>query len=139
MRTTVTSAIVVLAGTLLAAQAGQTPPVAAETTATEIPGVVAAGTKVEVIKSGFTGTESPHGWPDRSHTITEPQTNRTTRIDANNQTSPFLENTNGSNGLGFDSKGRLISVQTTPGKTLIGVLYPKGQEATLTDSYDGKP
>ena len=95
-----------------------TPPVAAETTATAIPGVIAAGTKVEVIKSGFTGTEGPIGLPDGSLIFTETQANRITRIDANNQTSTFLENTNGSNGLAFDAKGRLISVQTTPGKTL---------------------
>ena len=43
-----------------------TPPVAADTVATEIPGVVAGGTKVEVIKSGFTGTEGPVGLPDGS-------------------------------------------------------------------------
>ena len=124
---------------MLAQGGGQTPPVAAETTATAIPGVIAAGTKVEVIKSGFSGTEGPIGMPDGSLIFTETQANRITRIDANNQTSTFLENTNGSNGLAFDSKGRLISVQTTPGKTLIGVIYPKGQEATLSDNYDGKP
>ncbi len=118
---------------------GRPPPVAAETTATAIPGVIAAGTKIEVIKSGFSGTEGPIGLPDGSLIFTETQANRITRIDANNQTSTFLENTNGSNGLAFDSKGRLISVQTTPGKTLIGVIYPKGQEATLSDNYDGKP
>jgi gluconolactonase len=120
------------------AQGGQQP-VAAETVATAIPGVIAAGTKVEVIKSGFTGTEGPIGLPDGSLIFTETQANRITRIDANNQTSTFLENTNGANGLAFDAKGRLISVQTTPGKTLIGVLYPKGQEATLSDNFDGKP
>ena len=127
MRTAVFSAIVLLTGTVLSAQGGgQTPPVAAETTATAIPGVIAAGTKVEVIKSGFSGTEGPIGMPDGSLIFTETQANRITRIDASNQTSTFLENTNGSNGLAFDSKGRLISVQTTPGKTLIGVIYPKG-------------
>jgi gluconolactonase len=115
------------------------PPVAAETVATEIPGVIAAGTRIEVIKSGFTGTEGPIGLPDGSLIFTETQANRITRIDANNQTSTFLENTNGANGLGFDAKGRLIAVQTTPGKTSIGAIYPKGQEATLSDSYDGKP
>jgi len=115
------------------------PPVVAETTATAIPGVIAAGTKVEVIKSGFSGTEGPIGMADGSLIFTETQANRITRIDANNQISTFLENTNGSNGLAFDSKGRLISVQTTPGKTLIGVIYPKGQEATLSDNFDGKP
>jgi len=39
------------------------PPVVTETTAT-IPGVIAAGTRVEVIKSGFTGTEGPIGLPE---------------------------------------------------------------------------
>src|SRR5687767_10006605 len=98
------------------------PPVAAETVATEIPGVIAAGTKIEVIKSGFTGTEGPIGLPDGSLIFTETQANRITRIDANNQTSTFLENTNGANGLAFDAKGRLIAVQTTPGKTMIGAI-----------------
>ena len=116
------------------AQGGQPAPVVAETTATAIPGVIAAGTKVEVIKSGFSGTEGPIGLPDGSLIFTETQANRITKIDKDNNTSTFLENTNGSNGLAFDSKGRLISVQTTPGKTLIGVIYPKGQEATLSDN-----
>ncbi len=30
-------------------------------------------------------------------------------------------------------------MQTTPGATRIGVIYPKGSEATLTDNLDGKP
>lgn len=115
------------------------PPVVAETTATAIPGVIAAGTKVEVIKSGFSGTEGPIGMADGSFLFTETQANRITRIDKDNNLTTFLENTNGSNGLAFDSKGRLLSVQTTPGKTLIGVIYPKGQEATLSDNFDGKP
>jgi gluconolactonase len=41
-------------------------------------------------------------------------------------------------GIAFDSKGRLISVQTTPGNTKIGVIYPKGSEAVLTDNFEGK-
>ncbi|MDP2390251.1 MAG: SMP-30/gluconolactonase/LRE family protein, partial [Acidobacteriota bacterium] len=122
------------------AHSGQAPgAVVAETTATAIPGVIAAGTKVEVIKSGFTGTEGPIGMADGSFLFTETQANRITRIDQDNNITTFLENTNGSNGLAFDSKGRLISVQTTPGKALIGVIYPKGQEATLSDNFDGKP
>ncbi len=133
---------IVLFALLFAAPAlAQAPaaPVVAETTATAIPGVIAAGTKVEVIKSGFTGTEGPIGMPDGSLIFTETQANRITRIDQANNLTTFLENTNGSNGLAFDAKGRLISVQTTPGKALIGVIYPKGQEATLSDNYDGKP
>jgi gluconolactonase len=115
------------------------PPVAAETTATAIPGVIAAGTKVEVIKSGFSGTEGPIGLPDGSLIFTETQANRITKIDKDNNVSTFLENTNGANGLAFDGKGRLIAVQTTPGKTLIGVLAPNEAIATLADNYENKP
>jgi gluconolactonase len=132
-------ALVIAAGAVIAAQ-GQSPPKPEETTATAIAGVIAAGTKVEVIRSGFTGTEGPIAMPDGSLIFTETQANRITRIDKDtNQTSTFLENTNGANGLAWDGKGRLLSVQTTPGATRIGVLYPKGMEATLTDNFDGKP
>jgi gluconolactonase len=94
---------------------------------------------VEVIKEGFQGTEGPIALPDGSLIFTETQANRITKIDKDNNTSMFLENTNGSNGLAFDTKGRLISVQTTPGQTRIGVIYPKGNEATLSDNFEGKP
>jgi gluconolactonase len=117
-------------------QQQQPPPT--ESVAPEIPAVVKAGTKVQVIKAGFQGTEGPIGMPDGSLIFTETQANRITRIAADGTTSTFLENTNGSNGLAFDAKGRLISVQTTPGQTKIGVLYPKGSEAVITDNFDGK-
>jgi gluconolactonase len=123
---------------LLFVQAAQQPP-ATDTVAPAIPGVVAAGAKVQAIKDGFQGTEGPIALPDGSLIFTETNANRITKIDKDNNVSTFLENTNGSNGLAFDTKGRLISVQTTPGQTKIGVLYPKGSEAVLTDSYEGKP
>jgi gluconolactonase len=124
-----------------AAFAQPAPPAPPTATATPaIAGVVAAGIPVEVIKSGFSGTEGPLGLPDGSLIFTETQANRITRIDKDTgATSTFLESTNGSNGLGFDAKGRLISVQTVPGQTRIGVIHPKGSVATLTDNFEGKP
>ena len=134
----VTAAVTALAATAAWAQPAA-PPVPTETTTSAIAGVVAAGTKVEVIKAGFTGTEGPVGLPDGSLIFTETQANRITRIDKDtNATSVFLESSNGSNGLGFDGKGRLISVQTTPGQTRIGVIHPKGSVATITDNFEGK-
>lgn len=132
---------VTLTGAAAAARAQPATPAApAATVAAAIPGVIAAGTTVEVIKSGFTGTEGPVGLPDGSLIFTETQANRITRIDKDtNATSVFLENTNGSNGLGFDARGRLISVQTTPGQTRIGVIHPKESVATITDNFEGKP
>jgi gluconolactonase len=115
------------------------PPPAVDTVAPDIPGVVKGGTKVQVIKEGFTGTEGPIALPDGSLIFTETAANRITKIDKDNNISTFLENTNGSNGLAFDSKGRLITVQTTPKNAKVGVIYPKGAEAVIADSYDGKP
>jgi gluconolactonase len=112
---------------------------ATDTTASAIPGVVAEGAVVEVIAEGFMGTEGPLGMPDGTLIFTETNANRITRIDQDGELSTFLENTNGSNGLGFDPMGRLISVQTTPGMTRLGVIYPPGSEAVLSDNYDGKP
>jgi gluconolactonase len=115
------------------------PPPATDTVAPAIPGVTAAGTKVTVIKEGFQGTEGPIALPDGSVVFTETNASRLTRIDKDNNVSTFLENTNGSNGLAFDAKGRMISVQTTPGQTRVGVIYPKGSETTFENTIDGRP
>lgn len=114
------------------------PPPATDTVALAIAGVIAGGTRVEVIKEGFQGTEGPIGLPDGSLIFTETNASRITKIDKDNNISTFLEGTNGSNGLAFDAKGRLISVQTTPGQTRIGAIYPKGAEAVLADGFEGK-
>ena len=111
---------------------------ATNTVAPAIPGVVAAGTPVTVIKEGFQGTEGPIALPDGSVIFSEPQANRISKIDKDGTVSVFLENSNGSNGLAFDSKGRLISTQTAAGQERIGVVYPKGAEATLADNI-GRP
>lgn len=133
-----TAAAILLTASVAFAQGGAQQPPPTDTATPAIAGVAAAGTKVVVIKSGFQGTEGPIGMPDGTLIFTETQANRITRIAADGTTSTFLENTNGSNGLAFDAKGRLISVQTTPGQTKIGVIYPKGAEAVLSDNFDGK-
>lgn len=121
------------------AQGGAPQPPPADTVTPAIAGVAAAGTKVVVIKSGFQGTEGPIGMPDGSVIFTETQANRITRIAPDGTTSTFLENTNGANGLAWDQKGRLIAVQTTPGQTRVGVIHPKGAEAVIADTFEGKP
>jgi gluconolactonase len=102
-------AVIALLGLLSAsssfAQGGGQPPPATDTVAPAIPGVVAGGTKVQVIKEGFQGTEGPIGLPDGSLIFTETNASRITKIDKDNNVSTFLENSNGSNGLAFDAKG----------------------------------
>src|SRR5262245_30535727 len=92
------------------AQAPAAPPLppATDTVAPSIAGVVAGGTKVQVIKDGFVGTEGPIPLPDGTIIFTHPGQSRITKIDKDGSTSTFLENTNGSNGLAFVLEGRMV-------------------------------
>jgi len=110
---------------------------AQESVVQAIPGVVASGTKIELIKDGFTGTEGPVALPDGSLIFTETHASRITRIAPDGTTSSFLEKSNGSNGLGFNATGELISVQVDD--TRVGIIYPRGHERTLASSYEGLP
>src|SRR5258705_3955098 len=115
------------------------PPPATDTVAPDIPGVVKAGTKVIVIKDDFQGTEGPIALPDGTVAFTEGGANRITRIDKDGKVSVYLDNTNGSNALAFDSKGRLMTVQRGPAHVQIGVVAAKASEATLADNFEGSP
>jgi gluconolactonase len=122
--------------TVVLAQRGALPPPTNLVTPS-IPGVVAAGTKIELVKGDFPRTEGPVGMPDGSLLFTE--ANRIVRIDPRGSVSTFVERSNDANGLGFDPKGRLVAVQRAPGSEKVGVLYPAGADAVLADRYEGKP
>src|SRR5262245_54623613 len=111
-------AALLIAFAFVQGHAPQEPPT--ETVTPNIPGVVAAGTKVQVIKDGFEGTEGPIALPDGSVIFTNAA--HVTKIDKDNKVSNFLDNPNLPNALAFDSKGRLIAVMTAKGKTSISVV-----------------
>ena len=119
---------------------GQAPiPPPRDVVAPAIPGVVSAGTRIELVTFPVQGTEGPVGLPDGSGIIfTETRADHITKVDAAGTTSIFVEKSNGSNGLGWDAKGRLISVQRAPGNEKVGVLYPPASVATLVDNFEGK-
>jgi gluconolactonase len=122
---------------VLLAQSPPSPPATAA--APPIAGVIAAGTTIELVKYPVQGTEGPVGMPDGSILFTETRADRITRVDLQGNTSTYVAKSNGSNGLGFDAKGRLISVQRAPGNERVGVLHPADQVATLAERFDGKP
>lgn len=101
-----------------------------------IPGVVAAHTRIELIKDGFTGTEGPIGLTDGSLLFTETNANRITRIAADNTVSTFLEQSNGANGLGFNSQGELIAVQTRDPQ--VGIIYPANRKKVFATHFEGQ-
>ena len=118
---------------------GAPPPPATDTVAPAIPGVVAGGATVHVIKDGLSGTEGTIALPDGSVIFSETTAQRTIKIDKDDNVSVFLENTNGSNGMAFDSRGRLFVTLVPFGTGGIAIAYPEAEKRTLVDNYDGKP
>ncbi len=118
---------------------GAPPPPATDTVAPGIPGVVAAGAQVHVIKDGLNGSEGTIALPDGSVIFSETAANRTIKIDKDDNVSVFLDNTDGSNGMAFDRSGRLFVTQVPFGKGGIAIIYPAAAKRTLVNSYDGKP
>jgi gluconolactonase len=123
-------------GMFTAAAAGQNPSAAPPVTAPTpgIAGVVAAGTPIEVVATGFQASESAIGAPDGSLLFTDRSTNRVMKL-AGSVVSVYLDNANAPNGLAFDSAGRLIAVQRA--KIQIGALTPS--PTLLADAFEGQP
>jgi gluconolactonase len=120
----------------LSAQRTNLPP-PASFTAPSIPGVVAAGTKIELIKSELSRTEGPVGMPDGSVLVSS--TDSILKVDAAGNVTTFIAKSNQTNAMGYDPQGRLVSVQRARNNEKVGVLYPPGSEATLVDTFEGKP
>lgn len=118
------------------ATAQQAPAASAVSTVTAgIPGVVASGTPIELIREGFNGTEGPVALPDGSFAFTETQAARITRIAPDGTVSTLLENTNGANGLGFGAHGELYAVQVLQPR--VGIIHPPERAKTLVERFEG--
>ena len=96
----------------------------ADTFAPDIPGVVSAGTKVQLVKEAFQGAQGATMAPDGSLLLTERMANRFTKIDKDGNISSYQENTSAANSFSFDPKGRVIAVQWMPAQ--VAVLTCRG-------------
>jgi gluconolactonase len=121
-----------------------------EVTVSEIPGVIAAGTKWKLVWQGTDNADGIVGTPDGGLLFAQEQPNRISKLDANDKLSVFVGNTHGAGSVAMDSKGRLLAVQRTctdPGgnpnqcsePTAVGIIYPENERKTLTDGFQGKP
>lgn len=114
------------------------PPPATDTIAPEIPGVVKGGTKVQVIVDGLAQTDGPSAMVDGTLLYWDLTQRRIGSVGPDGKPSTFLNDTDGSSAIGFDSKGRLIAILNgTPNK--IGTIWPTNSKTILADSFDGKP
>ncbi|MBN4048314.1 SMP-30/gluconolactonase/LRE family protein [bacterium AH-315-O15] len=116
-------------------QEGAAPP--ASFTATSIPGVVAAETTIELVETGLQRTEGPVAMQDGSMLVSS--SNNILKADSSDNVSTFIGDSNQTNAMGWDLRGRLISVQRARGNEKVGVLYPPDQVTTLADNYQGEP
>jgi sugar lactone lactonase YvrE len=109
-------------------------PPATDKVTPEIPGVVKAGTRIEIVASGLRGSDAGVGMPDGSFIATA--NGGVVKFDPDGKMTTLVEDSEQAAGLAMDPKGRLIGAQYTK---KVSVLWPKGSEETLSSSFDGKP
>jgi gluconolactonase len=100
----------------------------------EIPGVVKAGTKIEIVKYGMRGSDGGVGMPDGSILISA--NGGVIKVDPQGNVTTLVENSEQAAGLALDAKGRIYAAQYSK---KVSVIYPKEEAETLTDSFEGKP
>lgn len=87
-----------------------------------IAGVVAADTRVEVLREGFEGTEGPVALSDGSVLFTENRADRIVKLAPDGAISTYLDKTGGANALAANAAGKLVAAETA--RPSIAVLEP---------------
>lgn len=107
------------------------------TTAGPIPGVLKAGTVIEVVKEDFDGTEGPLPQPDGGLLFTENRAGRIIRVAPDGATSVWHASTGGANSLALNAKGEIIAALTE--KPAIGIVKAGEAPRVLVAQFEGKP
>lgn len=103
----------------------------------EIPGVIRAGTRPQLVKDGFRGLEGPVPTPDGGLYFTALDENRIYKMDRDGKIAVWRENTNRTNGLYLLPDGRLLGAEGN-GPRIIAIA-PGGALTALATGYGGKP
>jgi len=108
-----------------------------QVTATEIPGVIAASTKVERVWTGLNAGDGLIAEPNGTLLLPEQgEANTISRVDKNGKVTLYLEDTNEAGGVAIDPKGRVIDIERKP-PSRIRLLVP--ERKVLADNFEGKP
>ena len=100
-----------------------------------IPGIVAAGTKIERIWTGMRAADGVISEPDGTLLLPEQRANRIHKIDKDGKITLYLEDTNEAGGIAIDSRGRLIAVE----RNIPRVRELAPERKILADTFEGKP
>jgi gluconolactonase len=106
-------------------------------TQTAIPGVIAAGARVELIRGGFKGLEGPVAAPDGGLYFSDIPASRTYKLDAKGTIAVSRENTKGTNGLFVAKDGRLLGAES--GGPRIVAVTSDGRVTALATESGGRP
>ena len=132
MRTSIAAVVACALALTLGAQ--EKAPLPRELVAPEISGVVAGGTKVLLVRDGFTSQEGPIAMPDGSLLFTESGADRIVRIDADDRVSTYLDVKGHPRGLAYDRRGRLVATLARIGA--LAAIAPAYE--VLVDSFGGQ-
>jgi gluconolactonase len=121
-----------------------------EVTVTEIPGIIAAGAKWQLVWQGTDNADGLAGTSDGGLLFAQEQPNVIRKIDVTGKDSAYITNTHGGGSVAIDAQGRVLAVQRTctdPGRgnapcsepTSVAIIYPDKDRRVLADNFDGKP
>jgi len=121
----------------------------APVTLTGIPGIVAPGTPVIIVKSGYNSSEGPMAAPDGTLYFSEPSDNKIYHVDADDNITVFfdakrVDDEKGERwrlpALAMDKQGRIFACRRAgPGKAGIAIVYPDNEARFIALSFNGKP
>jgi len=100
-----------------------------------IPGVLAGGTRIEVVREGFAATEGPVVLADGALAFTENSANRVVRIGSDGAVSTLVAEAGGPNALAINAAGEILAVQTA--SPAIAIIAP--ERRTLAAAFNGQP
>jgi gluconolactonase len=99
---------------------------------------VGPASKVIKSQSGFTFTEGPAVDGDGNVYFADIPANKIHKVDTDGKLTTFLERSQGSNGLMFDQKGRLIACQGHA-RRVVAIDVKTKELSVIADKYNGKP
>jgi gluconolactonase len=109
----------------------------AEAATPEIPGVVKAGTPIQLVKDGFEAVEGPLPQSDDGLLFTNNRVGHIVHIGTDDSVSVWYEGAGGANALTRTPRGDIVATLT--GTLAIGVVRPGEAPRVLVGDYEGTP